>query len=244
MIIKKFAEAIRQQDWFTVALEILVVVIGIFVGLQVDDWNDSRKAEARASEYVTRISRELQLDLTAIDRCLEIARARKNMGRLLLEALADPQVVLEDAKLFMYALQRAGWTWMPTIHDNTFQEIKMNGELSVINEELRSAIASYYSLVEARQQWNYLRENVQNAFEVERLGVLTADQEYRLWDSDYESLTVTVEEAMEALERLRSQDDFILHLPRTTSQRNSIVTCDAWQNEASKLQVRRRMFPG
>jgi hypothetical protein len=39
MILRKLAEAFHKQNWFTALIEILVVVIGIFVGLQVDDWN-------------------------------------------------------------------------------------------------------------------------------------------------------------------------------------------------------------
>jgi hypothetical protein len=39
------ADAIRQQNWFTVVIEVFIVVVGIFIGLQVDDWSQSRKAE-------------------------------------------------------------------------------------------------------------------------------------------------------------------------------------------------------
>jgi len=42
MILRKLADAIRQQNWFTVVLEILIVVIGILIGLQVDGWNERR----------------------------------------------------------------------------------------------------------------------------------------------------------------------------------------------------------
>ncbi len=42
MILKRIAEAIRRQDWFTVSLEVLIVMIGIFLGLQVNAWNQSR----------------------------------------------------------------------------------------------------------------------------------------------------------------------------------------------------------
>ena len=38
MILRRLADAIRDQSWFTVALEIMIVVIGIFIGLQVDGW--------------------------------------------------------------------------------------------------------------------------------------------------------------------------------------------------------------
>jgi len=41
----------REQNWFTVVLEILSVVIGIFIGLQVDDWNERRKEQRVADAY-------------------------------------------------------------------------------------------------------------------------------------------------------------------------------------------------
>jgi hypothetical protein len=40
--LRRLAEGIRKQDWFIVVLEILIVVFGIFAGLQVDDWNRAR----------------------------------------------------------------------------------------------------------------------------------------------------------------------------------------------------------
>src|SRR5262245_20975021 len=42
MILRRFAHAIRAQNWFAVVLEVAVVVLGIFVGLQVNDWNQRR----------------------------------------------------------------------------------------------------------------------------------------------------------------------------------------------------------
>lgn len=42
MMLRKLADAIRRQDWFTVTLEVVIVMIGIFLGLQVNDWNQSR----------------------------------------------------------------------------------------------------------------------------------------------------------------------------------------------------------
>jgi hypothetical protein len=42
MILRKLSDAIRQQNWFTVILEISIVVVGIFIGLQVDEWNQNR----------------------------------------------------------------------------------------------------------------------------------------------------------------------------------------------------------
>ena len=42
MILNRLAKGIKNQDWFVVVLEIFIVVIGIYIGLQVDDWNKAR----------------------------------------------------------------------------------------------------------------------------------------------------------------------------------------------------------
>lgn len=51
MILRKLADAIAAQNWFTVVLEVLIVVVGIFIGLQVDDWNEIRKDRKRGVLY-------------------------------------------------------------------------------------------------------------------------------------------------------------------------------------------------
>jgi hypothetical protein len=37
----------RRQDWIAIGLDCVVVVVGIFVGLQVDAWNEDRKDRVR-----------------------------------------------------------------------------------------------------------------------------------------------------------------------------------------------------
>jgi len=39
MMLQRMAQALKRQDWFQVTIEVLIVVIGIFLGLQVTKWN-------------------------------------------------------------------------------------------------------------------------------------------------------------------------------------------------------------
>jgi len=59
MILRQLVNAIRQENWFTVFLEILIVVSGIFIGLQVDDWNDLRKDRLDEQHYLNRLHDEI-----------------------------------------------------------------------------------------------------------------------------------------------------------------------------------------
>lgn len=52
MILRRLANAIRRQDWFTVSLEVLIVMIGIFLGLQVNAWNQSRIDRAEEAVFL------------------------------------------------------------------------------------------------------------------------------------------------------------------------------------------------
>tara|TARA_R110000796_G_scaffold57279_1_gene132312 strand:+ start:720 stop:992 length:273 start_codon:yes stop_codon:yes gene_type:complete len=47
MIFQRLATSIREQDWFTVAVETLIVVFGVFIGLQVNNWNAASQDRAQ-----------------------------------------------------------------------------------------------------------------------------------------------------------------------------------------------------
>jgi hypothetical protein len=45
MILDQFSNKLRKGEWRTIAVEILIVVVAILLGLQVDDWNEGRKRD-------------------------------------------------------------------------------------------------------------------------------------------------------------------------------------------------------
>ena len=68
MILQRVGEALKNRDWGLVVLEVLIVVVGIFMGLQVDDWNEARKDRAVEKEYLQRLWTELQLNESILER--------------------------------------------------------------------------------------------------------------------------------------------------------------------------------
>lgn len=55
MIPHRLAAGLKRQDWAAVIIEFLLVVVGVFVGLQVANWNDDRKDRVLEKTYVARI---------------------------------------------------------------------------------------------------------------------------------------------------------------------------------------------
>lgn len=61
MILRRLVDGIREQNWFLVLLEVLIVVVGIFIGLQVNGWNDERIDRADEQAFLFALHGDLIL---------------------------------------------------------------------------------------------------------------------------------------------------------------------------------------
>ena len=55
MILRRLTTAFRKQDWFTVGVETLIVVFGVFIGLQVNNWNEARGDRVDELSFLERL---------------------------------------------------------------------------------------------------------------------------------------------------------------------------------------------
>ena len=42
MLLRSITKHVRDQNWFAVFLDFVIVVVGVFIGLQVANWNEAR----------------------------------------------------------------------------------------------------------------------------------------------------------------------------------------------------------
>lgn len=56
MILRRIVDAFRRQDWFTVFVETMIVVLGVFLGLQVNNWNAARSERAKEAFAIRRFA--------------------------------------------------------------------------------------------------------------------------------------------------------------------------------------------
>src|SRR5690242_21545635 len=76
MIFRRLFEQARQRDWAAVAIEVALVVVGVFVGMRVNDWNEERKDRARESAYLARIAQDVRRDVADMDEIIRVSAAR------------------------------------------------------------------------------------------------------------------------------------------------------------------------
>jgi hypothetical protein len=63
MILRRLTENLRAQNWTAISIEFLIVVIGVFIGTQVANWNQARIEKQATQRMLLQLVPELQAEL-------------------------------------------------------------------------------------------------------------------------------------------------------------------------------------
>jgi hypothetical protein len=67
MILRRVIKHFRNQEWTAIFLDFLIVVVGVFVGLQVQNWNERRGDRAEYARALNRLDVEISANLAMLD---------------------------------------------------------------------------------------------------------------------------------------------------------------------------------
>ena len=141
MILRNLASSIRKQDWFTVVLEITIVVVGIFIGLQVDFWNSERNDRQLENQILIRLHADMVGTLEDQRENLDWDQQRLDTQEVLLRSLRSGELKEEDRKLFDEGLMFLGQINPLRLRWSTVEELKSTGTLTIVRStELRGSM--------------------------------------------------------------------------------------------------------
>ncbi len=63
MLLRRVIRHFREQEWTAIFLDFVIVVVGVFVGLQVNNWNEARASHAAEVRYLEEIAGDLRADI-------------------------------------------------------------------------------------------------------------------------------------------------------------------------------------
>jgi hypothetical protein len=145
MILRRLAHSIRRQDWFAVAIEFVIVVAGIFVGLQVTDWNERRQLRERELNYLQRMTEDVSRMRAEFHQILDYGGGRAEVVMRAFRALERCDAALATTDDLRIALAGYQTQPTPTIISRTYEEMVSSGALaSMADRELSGEIASLF----------------------------------------------------------------------------------------------------
>ena len=128
--------------------EIVLVVIGILIALQLNTWNNNRINKDKEQVYLVGLKNDLENQITAFNGRLQIFDSIIDKGEAIINEfteigkLTEIDSINDKLSYMMYALN------YPEVN-TTFNELNTTGQINLIQKKLiRSKIISYYQFSE------------------------------------------------------------------------------------------------
>jgi len=134
VLLRRITEHVKAQNWFAVGLDFVIVVVGVFVGLQVSNWNDARQAREDGGQFLVQLHDDIVLakDMSSrvLDRRLQRAvnmvdAADVLFGRVEATALTQAQcTAIFSSPVFEVPIAALG----------SFDELVASGRVAIISD--------------------------------------------------------------------------------------------------------------
>jgi hypothetical protein len=134
--------------------EIVLVVIGIFLAIQLNNLNEDRKERDRELSFLSNLKDDINFDLVDLSRADSIVASRESSSERALEVFYKSKTV-EDL-LTTDSLFRFDWNNLK-VNRKTYDEMLNTSGIYILkNKKLRNQLTDYYTLIETFQQ--FIRE--------------------------------------------------------------------------------------
>jgi len=129
--------------------EVIIVVIGILIAFQLDNYAEKRKEKALSREYLYELQKEFSDDKSTLISTIDYYQQMKeNTEKLILEVQSG-KLNTDDSVAILKTILNAGndFTFRPK--SATYDDIRNTGNLElIVNKELRHQIGDYYDFIE------------------------------------------------------------------------------------------------
>ena len=149
MILRSVTKHIKDQNWFAVALDLVIVVFGVFMGIQVANWNQNLENQRTANKYLERLEDDLQYEKESYQNTASYFKSVLSYASSALGAYNKPTNQLSVD--FLIDHYQASQTQEIPARRATYDELLATGRIELIsNEKIRIAISNFYENSGAR----------------------------------------------------------------------------------------------
>lgn len=150
MILRRIREHVGTHNWFAVSIDLVIVVLGVFLGTQVSNWNAERLAHEAGGTYRARIVRDLENNQSDLQSRKAYFEQVREFALLVLRDL-DGSARMPDEQ-FLIAAYQATQIYPRPLTRGTYDEIQSVGALDTLGDvATRDNIANYYVAVETSE---------------------------------------------------------------------------------------------
>ena len=154
MLLRRVIEHVKTQNWTAVALDFVIVVVGVFIGIQVANWNEARTEIDLENKYLVRLHHEIIEAESGVAVISELKALVQESFNGVVDALRS------DSEGAMLTGKECASIYFSHIYDEAFPslptmtELLASGRLSVLrSDDLRAALAKHEQALRSAEEF-------------------------------------------------------------------------------------------
>ena len=243
MILRRVIQHVKHQEWTAIGIDFVIVVVGVFVGIQVSNWNEARAFDALERSHLHNLRSEIEQDI-------ESTTARRNYytgvnaaGERALAFLEKDQPCTDQCwRLLVDFFHASQWVDVG-VAQTTFTEMRRIGQPRT--RTLAMAIESYYSTNVAINSVS----NERPAYRTLIRGLIPVNAQQAIWADCHAAhraietfnndcpAGLPMQQAARAVEAIRANPEIVPTLTQWTSTGVPIVKYLGSQNDEARKAI-------
>lgn len=142
MALRRLSRSLKQQNWLAVGLDFLIVVVGVFIGLQVQEWSERRAMDQRTARSMERLERDFGVDVWVAMSLHEYHQQVLRHAGMALDDLTGQQILPDEALLI--AAHRASQFNRFNRTSAIYEELVATGGLELVSSSEIGRIATLF----------------------------------------------------------------------------------------------------
>jgi hypothetical protein len=134
VIFRRFSQNLRRQDWFALLLDLLIVAVGIYLGLQVDAWNSARQDRATERVYLERLLADMEESVAVQLVTIQDIEVSVTSMDYILDHLSAGSIDDIDDEIATAGINYFGYVALPATNVVTLRELQSTGSISLIRD--------------------------------------------------------------------------------------------------------------
>jgi len=141
MLLRRVIEHISQQNWSAIVIDFIIVVAGVFVGIQVSNWNESLTAQRKSEQFSARLIDDIRHEAWDYEYIIEYFDDLRDNAERTIQALTGDITLTDEA--FLISAYRASNYGFAERWRATFDELIATGEIGLIDDAKLLATAIF-----------------------------------------------------------------------------------------------------
>ena len=141
MILRRVIQHVRKQEWTAIWIDLVIVVVGVFIGIQVQQWSNERSDRRLEHVYLERILSDINLSIETNELNIERLTDYSDEQYLVVNSLRQCSLPDDKKDAFADGMSDIGKVGPSVFVQSTVDEMLSAGNFSIIrNAKIRDTL--------------------------------------------------------------------------------------------------------